>query len=386
MSDLISVIVPIYNVAPYLEKCISSICNQSYKNLEIILVDDGSTDESGNICDEMAKKDNRIVVIHQENGKLTRARKAGMNKATGKYVGFVDGDDWIEPEMYEVLYADMVRENVSLILSGMYRDNDNGTYAKWPATRCGTGLFENERLKELKHHVRSWANWSSVNKLYSRELVKSELDRIDDDLYGIEDDIFSGGCITKVDRLYIEEKVFYHGYDRDNSATHSRHKNYYQMVDRALPYYEEMMSYGDEEMKRDLQCGFINVVMNGINEVFPDKVFPTYIFDNSNNLPMNSKIIIYGAGAVGECIYQQIVASKQFQVISWIDKSRKISKKTEKKLGDYTDIFNLKYEYILIAVLEKELADKIKIELSKQGIEDEKIIWAEPKKLIDFII
>ena len=386
MSDLISVIVPIYNVAPYLEKCISSICNQSYKNLEIILVDDGSTDESGNICDEMAKKDNRIVVIHQENGKLTRARKAGMNKATGKYVGFVDGDDWIEPEMYEVLYADMVRENVSLILSGMYRDNDNGTYAKWPATRCGTGLFENERLKELKHHVRSWANWSSVNKLYSRELVKSELDRIDDDLYGIEDDIFSGGCITKVDQLYIEEKVFYHGYDRDNSATHSRHKNYYQMVDRALPYYEEMMSYGDEEMKRDLQCGFINVVMNGINEVFPDKVFPTYIFDNSNNLPMNSKIIIYGAGAVGECIYQQIVASKQFQVISWIDKSRKISKKTEKKLGDYTDIFNLKYEYILIAVLEKELADKIKIELSKQGIEDEKIIWAEPKKLIDFII
>ena len=101
MEEKISVIVPIYNVKEYLDKCISSICNQTYKNLEIILVDDGSTDGSATICDAFAKKDDRIVVIHKENGGLTSTRKAGVNIATGKYIGFVDGDDWIDEDMYE---------------------------------------------------------------------------------------------------------------------------------------------------------------------------------------------------------------------------------------------------------------------------------------------
>lgn len=101
---LISIIVPIYNVELYLEKCIESIINQTYKNLEIILVDDGSTDSCGKICDEYAKKDNRIKVIHKINGGLSDARNKGMEIAKGKYIGFVDGDDYVASDMYETLY------------------------------------------------------------------------------------------------------------------------------------------------------------------------------------------------------------------------------------------------------------------------------------------
>ena len=100
MSDLISVVVPVYNVEKYVGQCIESIINQTYKNLEIILVDDGSTDNSGKICDEYAKKDNRIKVIHKENEGVVIARRLGMEKARGKYLGLIDGDDCIESTMY----------------------------------------------------------------------------------------------------------------------------------------------------------------------------------------------------------------------------------------------------------------------------------------------
>ena len=102
---MISVIVPIYKVEKYLRKCVNSIINQTYKDLEIILVDDGSPDNCGQICDEYAEQDSRIIVVHQKNAGLSAARNAGLEKISGEYVAFVDSDDTIEPQMYETLLA-----------------------------------------------------------------------------------------------------------------------------------------------------------------------------------------------------------------------------------------------------------------------------------------
>ena len=99
MSPKISIIVPVYKVELYLEKCINSILNQTFKDFELILVDDGSPDRCGEICDEYAKKDNRIVVVHKENGGQASARNVGLDIARGDYIGFVDSDDWIERDM-----------------------------------------------------------------------------------------------------------------------------------------------------------------------------------------------------------------------------------------------------------------------------------------------
>lgn len=114
MNNLISVIVPIYKTELYVERCVKSICNQSYSNLEIILVDDGSPDNAGDICDLLAEKDNRIKVIHKKNGGLSSARNAGLQVATGAYIGFVDSDDVIHKEMYQSLYTIINRESVSI--------------------------------------------------------------------------------------------------------------------------------------------------------------------------------------------------------------------------------------------------------------------------------
>ena len=121
-EELISIIVPIYNIEPYLEDCIKSLTVQTYKNIEIILVDDGSTDGCPDICDKYASLDSRIVVIHKKNGGLVSARKAGLEKSSGKYIGYVDGDDWVEPLMYEDMYNNMKTSNSDIVASGHKRD------------------------------------------------------------------------------------------------------------------------------------------------------------------------------------------------------------------------------------------------------------------------
>ena len=113
-KPLISVVVPVYNVEKYLEQCVNSIINQTYDNLEIILVNDGSKDKSPYLCDELAKKDSRISVIHKENGGPAETRNVGTEKASGEYIAFVDSDDWIHPKYIEILYNNLKENNAEI--------------------------------------------------------------------------------------------------------------------------------------------------------------------------------------------------------------------------------------------------------------------------------
>ena len=168
-NPLISVIVPVYNVAEYLSRCVDSILAQSYENLQIILVNDGSSDDSGRICEEYAKKDTRIQVIHQNNGGLSSARNAGLDAASGQYIGFVDSDDWIEPEMYAEMLALMEKYDAQLVCAGRC-DVDGGTGEK------AVGLCpEREECvsgEELAGRIFLWdhCDSSACDKLYRREL------------------------------------------------------------------------------------------------------------------------------------------------------------------------------------------------------------------------
>lgn len=122
-ETLLSVIIPVYNVEEYLVKCVDSILNQTYRKLEVILVNDGSRDSSGSICDDFARKDSRVRVIHKENGGLSSARNAGMDAAAGEYISFIDSDDWIEPDSYERLLGLMERYQVKLVCGGNWDVN-----------------------------------------------------------------------------------------------------------------------------------------------------------------------------------------------------------------------------------------------------------------------
>lgn len=131
MDKLISVIVPIYNVEKYLTKCIESIINQTYENLEIILVDDGSPDNCPIICDEYAKRDSRVKVIHKKNGGLSDARNAGLDIATGEYIMFIDSDDFVEIDMMESMMNNMIDNNVDLVVCNIKYIYDNSEKVKY---------------------------------------------------------------------------------------------------------------------------------------------------------------------------------------------------------------------------------------------------------------
>lgn len=166
MGPKISVIVPIYKVEPYLRKCLDSIQGQTYRNLEIILVDDGSPDGCGAICDEYAARDTRFTVIHKANGGLSSARNAGLDVATGDWIGGVDGDDWIESDMFEYLLAGVLEHGGDIAVCGWYEDVGD------EFKRCGPNevlRFDWEQgLREILSDgtLRSFF-W---NKLYRREL------------------------------------------------------------------------------------------------------------------------------------------------------------------------------------------------------------------------
>lgn len=149
-SDLISVIVPVYKTEPYLAKCIESILDQTYSNLEIILVDDGSPDNCGNICDEFAKKDSRIVVIHQKNGGLSNARNSALNIAKGNYIGFVDSDDYIDLNMYESMFNSIKKYKTNIACVGIIREDERHSFKQ--IIRCPNKEIEysdEESIEEI---------------------------------------------------------------------------------------------------------------------------------------------------------------------------------------------------------------------------------------------
>lgn len=167
MLDLISVIVPIYKVETYLDECISSIVEQTHKNLEIILVDDGSPDNCPAICDNWAKKDERIKVIHKSNGGLSDARNAGIDVASGEYIAFVDSDDYIKPDMIEKLHAAIRREDADIAVCGILNCEDG----KETAWGCHSVIGTPEKILTMLYDDAAYPV-SAWNKLYRRSCWK----------------------------------------------------------------------------------------------------------------------------------------------------------------------------------------------------------------------
>lgn len=173
MKPLISVIIPVYNVENYLKKCLESIINQTYKNLEIILINDGSTDNSGKICDEYAGKDNRIKVIHKPNGGLSDARNAGLEIAKGEYIGFVDSDDYIAEDMYEFLYNLAVDNDLDVAMCASFDVYENGT-VKTP--KDFKTIFINKKEEIIKNLFANQAGGLAIsvcNKLFKKKVIKN---------------------------------------------------------------------------------------------------------------------------------------------------------------------------------------------------------------------
>lgn len=213
-SDLISVIVPIYNVEDYIENGVNSIINQTYDNLEIILVDDGSKDKSSKIIDELSKLDNRIKVIHKKNGGVSSARNVGLSVASGRYIIFIDGDDYIEYDYIEYFYNLISKDNYDMAFNSKCFNltnknrNNNENYKVFNSEI----LIEDIYIGNIGCGVAVW------NKIYKKEFLEKNSIKFDEDIWYGEGMLFNINCLIKTQKVIVGENILYHQVFNPNSA------------------------------------------------------------------------------------------------------------------------------------------------------------------------
>lgn len=289
----ISVIVPIYNVEIYIRKCIDSILNQTYKNIEVILIEDGSPDKCGMICDEYAEKDNRIVVIHKKNEGVSASRNTGLNIATGQYIAFVDADDYIHPKMYEVLMSISSLNNTQISACNIsFVDNNTDTNYKETMQIPSSSLLSSDDFFKKMLNCKEMIRIGIWNKIFRSDIIGNI--RFHTDLKMAEDIVFLIQVLFKTDQIsYIPASYYYYTEQRDGAAT--------------------QCSYGLLEKQRFL--GFQRIIK--------------YISENRPNLLNN--IIVY------KCINADLIAISKMI----------ISKEKDKKTLEYVRK-ELKENYIKI--------------------------------------
>lgn len=211
----LSIIVPVYKVEKYLPRCIDSILAQTFGDFELILIDDGSPDGCGRICDEYAKKDKRIVVIHQKNMGVSAARNAGLDIAHGRYIGFVDSDDWIEPQMYEVM-MDAIRENgADMAVCGVRYADEDGKFTR--ADRLSEGVYSRDGLLEDVFAMPNKLGGGCCNKVFDASKTASVRFKVGMTI--AEDALYLFDCFMRIDGAVKIGDALYNVYERCGSAT-----------------------------------------------------------------------------------------------------------------------------------------------------------------------
>ena len=241
MNELISVIVPVYNVEKYLRKAVQSIQNQSYKNLEIMLINDGSTDSSGDICDELANSDSRIVVIHKKNGGVSTARNEAQKLAKGNYVIYVDSDDYIHEEMIQSLYEQLIAENADVSSCSVMNVYQNSQTPQCSDENLFFVYTQEEFLRE--YLIGQRVQGTLGNKLIRKEIT----DQLEFPVGKIYEDAYYHLQLVQVAKKYVvHTKPYYYYYHRNQSLTtnpyHERdlvyldvYQKFYDLVQQQYP-------------------------------------------------------------------------------------------------------------------------------------------------------
>lgn len=221
-----SLIIPVYNTEKYLRRCLDSAVSQTYKNMEIICIDDGSSDGSEKIVDEFAEKDKRVVAIHQQNMGESGARNVGLRASTGEYIAFMDCDDWIEQNMYEILVETLEKENVDMVAASWYREIDGVSHEIKNELSVNRESFDRDELLKYLYMRDSYRGFAYIwDKLYRKEILRDQRGKLicfNETLKLGGDVLYLAEIALNVKRSKYIEKAFYHYNQREESGCHTK--------------------------------------------------------------------------------------------------------------------------------------------------------------------
>ncbi len=376
----ISIVVPLYNVEHYIERCIKSLLNQTYRNLEIILVDDGSTDHSGGICDHYACMDSRITVIHKENGGVVSARKTGAKLATGDYVCGVDGDDWIEPERMRHFAEQGAATGADMVyMEGYYKE-----YAKRSdLIRSGIpeGLYAGQEVMErlfpllidtkscFRRPIRG-TQWCWGTR---RELFQRIWEKIDERVSMGEDHAHLILCMLEAETVCLMREEGYHYVMREDSVTHTLDSASLEGLKRWFGLVKKEMGARRCRDELHLHMAFLKIwyIMNCDYSILLKK--PREFLYPYPRVKKGSRVAVYGAGTVGTLLVKALSQNADFKTACWVDRYSAGQRTDGCTVEPVSALLNTEFDHVAIAVLDRDIVEEIEKSLLESGIPEEKI-------------
>lgn len=377
----LSIIVPVYNTKPYLEACLQSIINQTCQDMEILIIDDGSTDGSDAVGKAFADQDSRVVYIRQENRGLIGARRTGVEYASGEFLMFVDSDDWIEPEMAEFLLRQA--QDADMVTTGVYYETNFETVTEY-LDQYDEGVYSGADkdflLKTMLYDVESdtlqrltpWI-W---NKLYRTEIARRIYRSVNADNAFAEDGVFLYNYLINSGAVRICHKCFYHYRYREDSMFHGGNPHMLSDINKAYlalrPGFDKHRLRESllAQLQRWISVTAVMAVNGGMG--FDAQIhIPEFIIDTEGL--QGKKIVLYGAGKAGQDYYRQLT-KMGYKIVLWVDSN---SSRIE-NVKQPSAILDVEYDVILISVSRSEYVEGIRNSLRDMGIGEDRMLWKKP--------
>lgn len=385
----VSIIIPVYNAENYLPQCLDSILSQTLKNIEIICVDDGSTDNSYRILQKYALKDSRVKIIHQDNKGSSAARNTGLKVASGKYIGYVDSDDWIDSKMYQRLYSIAEKHQVDMVCSGYYLE---GAYTTELYDAVEEGFYEDSEMDYIRKNViysidkrDMGLRGSLCCKLFLREFLEDIQLKMPEKLSFSEDKMCIVTCALEAKSIFVLKEAYYHYRINNSSKVHTANIEYLSCVNEVYKYLTTLYNHVNftDEMRKQAELYIVELLVKGINSRLG--------FQNRNilwidpywldKIPTGSRVILYGGGELGLKYRTHLLNKKELHYVANVDfgyeKFRESSLLVQSPELLKEDI----YDYVVITIKNPGKAKQIIEQLEEFGIDKGKILWFEQPEI-----
>jgi len=380
MSNLlVSIIIPIYNSEAFLDKCIQSAINQTYKNIEVILVDDGSTDSSGKVCDEYAATDNRIKVIHKKNGGLVSSRKAGLELSTGDYALYIDGDDWIELDIIENYIDQVLKFNADVIVSSHIVNLEGRTDTL--RNSLPPGVYNKNQLKSIVYPKMLYTgNFSqfgifsySWGKLYKRDILLKNQLRVTEGITIGEDALCLYPTLLDANVLVILDQPYYHYRQRADSLIKTLRTIELSKMEKVYNDLKEIFNDKGvlDIMLPQLQYYLLSLLTINTEGPNPGDKVNLYPFDE---IKPNDNLVIYGGGTFGQHLYKKLFSKTPHNILAWIDEKHEHYSKLNLPVEEFEKLKSLEYDAVIIALIDEDNSNQALSKLVEHGVDRNKII------------
>ncbi len=389
-QPLISIIVPIYMIDRYVGICIESILNQTYRNIEIILVDDGSKDRCPQICDLYASKDSRIKVVHKKNGGLVSARKAGLAVATGSLISHVDGDDWIGPQFIEKLVAVYQETDADIVCAGQTRvlfDRSARIVDGIPS-----GLYQGEELWEQVHKkmmsggafYRPGISTYVWNKLFKKEIVFEPQMQVDESVSIGEDAAVTYPALLRSRKVAVTDNTEYHYRQREDSML-KQITPFSAEAGKLRSLYEYMMRWKDSVKEAEEL---------GLADQITDYVLSICIIRSGGRLPEDDystfdkayygkRVVIYSAGTFGQQLVNRFQETGHCRVVGWIDDDYWEYRRCCLDVDPVEQVKQMEFDFVLVASVGEAFASQAVNRLAEYGVHRRRILTVSVPKTME---